>query len=126
MSNISTEIKRLRKLKGINQGDMAKALNLKRNTYTAKEIRGNFTEPELKKMATKLGTTLDHLLDEMKAVPLDAVIQLLVDVKALTTVQLSFQAEILSHLTKSPVSSYLNTQRQMVEDEAEKIWSELE
>jgi len=48
-----------------------------------------------------------------------------VDLKAIGTVVLSFQAEILAELKKNPVSTYLNTQTRMVTDEAKKLWAEL-
>lgn len=45
------EIKRLKKLKKKNQGDIAAYLGLKPSTYGAKEIKGNFNEDEISLLA---------------------------------------------------------------------------
>jgi len=125
MSNLSQTLKLNRKLKKITQEDMAKKLKMPRNTYTAKEIRGSFNQDELKVILQALGLELGTLINEMVTIPDEQILQVLVDLKAIGTVVLSFQAEILAELKKNPVSTYLNTQTRMVGDEAKKIWAEL-
>lgn len=125
MSNLSQKLKLTRKLKNITQEAMAKKLKMPRNTYTAKEIRRSFNQEELEKISQVLGIQLDELINEMVTVPDEQILQVLVDLKAIASVSLSFQAEILAELKKNPVSTYLNSQTRMVADEARKIWGEL-
>lgn len=125
MSNLSQKLKLTRKLKNITQEAMAKKLKMPRNTYTAKEIRRSFNQEELEKISQVLGIQLDELINEMVTVPDEQILQVLVDLKAIASVSLSFQAEILAELKKNPVSTYLNSQTRMVADEAKKIWGEL-
>lgn len=125
MSNLSQKLKLTRKLKNITQEAMAKKLKMPRNTYTAKEIRRSFNQEELEKISQVLGIQLDELINEMVTVPDEQILQVLVDLKAIASVSLSFQAEILAELKKNPVSTYLSSQTRMVADEARKIWGEL-
>ncbi len=125
MSNFLTNIKKSRKLKGITQEAMASKLKLQRNTYAAKETNGNFTEPELRLIAKVLELDYDKLKDGVVGVSEEALLQLLVDVKAMMTVVMSFQCEALAAHTGRPTSFYLNTQREMVMAEAREIWDSI-
>lgn len=67
---INSRIRMIRKEKGMTQGDIARALGMKTNTYSKMERQGKITVEMAERIAKVMGVDADEIFYEKKETPL--------------------------------------------------------
>lgn len=104
-AKLSAELVRLRKLKGYRQVDVASQMKLVTTTYSYKEGKGQFTDIEIKKLASILSAKEDELLamaseaDFTQKEAIEMILKLCVANNAMIQVLLLSHADMLAKLS---------------------------
>lgn len=124
---LQEEIKRLRKVKNLTQGDVADRMRLPKSTYARKEAAGDFSESDLLQLSKVLGAKIkiaDGLSKktEKKAViknEMRFIVHQMILQRSCAKVLLSSVAELLAETRGESVVKVLQTLEAAVEAESE-------
>jgi transcriptional regulator with XRE-family HTH domain len=132
-------LKRFRKLKGLNQEDVARQLAEKLNikfpvsTYSSKENRGDFSEEEINIIAGFIGIKPDSItiaepqfLGNDTRVNTDSyTVTNLLKIESMLRVLLRANAELIAAKRNQPIEDVMNNLLKDVEDEIRGTWGRL-